>query len=476
MPVHTRVALLDHRWHWPASRRPAEGRLVPLGEDANFDDCLACAARRGAALSWIRDFREQPRVDGRAAASARTSLDFCAAHMRQLLADGAAAPWMTSVFALLVTTANHRLQRGHPQIREGCPLCATEQRAQEAVVREVAAGRGDGKEPANVLLCTEHTVAALRRIAERVGHTAGPQSSILVTAERLRHRLQAVLKSADAADSAAVVTRADDDASRRAAWASTVEAVSRCLQNAADIGVLHRVQSLLDGQNCPLCASSAAAGHEYLSGLCDRCVASGELAEHGSLLCARHLHDFVFQTTTESAVSRIVRENALFWEARVARFVDTVLGSRVRGGQMRRLVAALASPVACAACLAERIAMQRTRDLLNAAAFDHWTRELIDASHGVCLVHGAELAPTDPLGARLRARLALAEWELTEAVRHNRPDRSYEYQGSEMQAWLQVPTLLDGGIYCGCAAPDAGSSAPNCWSSPVAASAARGAR
>jgi hypothetical protein len=378
----------------------------------------------------------------------------CAPHVLQLLADPGVLEFLTPLFARQIAAAAEWLRRGQPPQQRDCVICVRVHQAEQSVIARIVTQMTrhsvDGRDLADVVLCREHALAVTQSATRGIRSPAAGRAGALIVTETLRDRLQAATKHPTMPRSVAMISRADKDAPRRAAWASTVEAVAKCQRLAADAGVIERLHALLDAQSCPLCASAAAASCDYVGWLTQR-PPDGQ--ESDLLLCPRHLHD---AAAVEGTGAWVVRENARFWDRRIGAFLRAVKGQPNGRVALRRAVVALAAPPGCGACRAEADAVRRAWALLRAGLADRWTRELLDASHGVCLIHGAHLPSGDPLGALLRARVALAEWELDEAVRHSGPAARHEYRGTEMSAWLRAPTLLDGAIYCGCAAPATG--------------------
>ena len=445
----------DHEWRWRW-----------LVDHARDDLCVVCWQMSAAAEHWVRSYVDESHLDRAVAASTHASLGFCARHTRHFMADPDASSLTTSVFAQIVNTAAQRLRDHAATSRGQCPICESEAMARAAAIAVLARGSVALREdPPSVRLCAEHTLAVIRHLSRRLGRNPAGGAVARLLADQLQHQLRDVLTSTELTLGASAVTRADDDARRRAAWTPMIHAISKCKHAAAEGGAVEQLQNLLDGQSCPVCASATAAAYDYLTWLVRARLAEDPLDPEEALLCAEHLHDLAGRVSSEEmergAASWVVHENARFRLRDLARLLDVMSAQRPSRRMIRNQVGDPARPVACAVCQAQETAQRSTWSLLRAGYVDRWTRELIDACHGVCLIHGAGLPASDPWGARLRARLALTGWELDEAMRHSRWDQRYDDMGAEMAVWRQVPTLLDGLVYCGCAPPVAGSPSSN---------------
>jgi hypothetical protein len=392
--------------------------------------CAVCRERDDGARSWLAYFVDDSNSEESVRARLRAAVGFCPAHTRQLLA-GTSAPWlMPRVHAEALAGGLRLLSDGG---RLGpCPACEAGEAAAQRAVTGIL--RALGEPPVREALregalCLPHTatLAAQAETATDVQAEALPVARLAGldpdAAPRARHqeRLDPLLEAERARQRDAVAERWDADA--RLAC-------------------------------CPLCLAGHRAARRLLRWAATT-TGSGHPTPEETGLCPRHLHDL--DAVGGPNVPALLAANAEAWRARLARFGREAGRGGGRAGR-RAAAARLLAPGRCRACEEERTAHARQAALLAAALHDPVRARAYEHAHGVCLHHalatGEGPPPPEAAMVVLRARLALLDWELTEALRKQDWRTRHEVKGAEMAVGARAPTLLDGRVYAGVPAPN----------------------
>ncbi|WP_345461760.1 hypothetical protein [Actinoallomurus oryzae] len=361
------------------------------------DGCALCRAHDEAEETWLRWFGIEHHGDAGTLELLRSSLGFCPAHTRRLIALGE-PPVLRQPWEFVLRAAVGRTERlitaGEAPSPARCPVCETAGRRAQA---------------AGALLTASLETSEVSAVLRRHRGLCYPHLRHLVP-DLSPARAGVAADAVHAAIAEAGITAAagtDPDAEHRARWYPLVAEAPEPVH----LPPAERLAMDLEAGSCPCCRQAGRAEDTYLTWLLEQT----EPSDHDLRLCPRHLHDAAQRA---AGPTRTVRVRCELLRARVA---ELAMAARHTGTRPRRR-------------------LRRS-----------------DRGHGLCLRHGEELARTGRAEAflrRLLTRLRQHAWELNEDTVRQAWDLRHEPKGRETTTWRRVPTVLDGRAYLGLADSD----------------------
>ena len=436
--------------------------------------CVLCRTLTDAAGTWVRWFVTENHASPDMLAALEQSIGFCPPHTRRLLTEGTAVlrlPWVATVRGAVgqaerLAARQHWGQRQRKSRQLPCPLCQVLARREHAARSDLAAGLENSTVQAAIRdhegLCFQHLKDLLPGLAARSAAVASSAvAGLLATVPSATQQAATAVTGHDA-DALARVLYVDTHASMLEA-----ERVAGQPAGVIDLAPPERMIADLQAGSCPICRAAGREEIRYLYWL-GRHTPGSSPASSDLHLCRQHLHD-AWSMPDAGPCATGVRTAAARSQAEALAAAAAVLARAPRRDRrrssgekrdgavapepFRAVVQRLADDDYCRACQVKTSAAARQQALLRTCLQDPRILRVLEESHGLCLLHAAQVSDPEatPVLNRLLTQLRQLDWELEEDSRKRAWDHRHEPKGHEQSAWWRLPALLDGDVFLGLA-------------------------